>query len=47
MFVHRYLEVVVVLLAAAVHLLGCPLTQVENTAEVTEETRFGDHKLLA
>ena len=41
-----HLQVVVVSLASAVKLLGRGLVQVENGAQVAEEPRLGDHKLL-
>lgn len=41
-----YLQVVVVSLAAAVVVSGCALMQVENGAQITEISRFGDDKLL-
>lgn len=41
-----YLQVVVVLLAAAVKLFSCALVQVENGAQVAEKSWFRDHKFL-
>lgn len=41
-----YLQVIVVFPAAAVRFLGSALVQVEHGAEITEEPKFRNHKLL-